>query len=155
MTAKPKRIPALQGGKSIKPGGIYWMRYVIPAMLFYVIFMAFPMLDSIRLSLYEGTAGAREFVGLDNYVRLFTDEVVSKRFWNAFGNNWIFFAYHMILQNALGQSAAGERRAGIPGSFASGLAWRPRDGAVGGVPGFRMAVGGHPDHDVRRRLPKH
>jgi raffinose/stachyose/melibiose transport system permease protein len=102
MTAKPKRIPALQGGKSIKPGGIYWMRYVIPAMLFYVIFMAYPMLDSIRLSLYEGTAGAREFVGLDNYVRLFTDEVVSKRFWNAFGNNWIFFAYHMILQNALG-----------------------------------------------------
>ena len=68
MTAKPKRIPALQGGKSIKPGGIYWMRYVIPAMLFYVIFMAYPMLDSIRLSLYEGTAGAREFVGLDNYV---------------------------------------------------------------------------------------
>ena len=102
MTVKPKRIPALQGGKSIKPGGIYWMRYVIPAMLFYVIFMAYPMLDSIRLSLYEGTAGVREYVGLANYVRLFTDEVVSKRFWNAFGNNWIFFAYHMILQNALG-----------------------------------------------------
>ena len=59
MTAKPKRIPALQGGKSIKPGGIYWMRYVIPAMLFYVIFMAYPMLDSIRLLLCEGTAGAR------------------------------------------------------------------------------------------------
>ena len=102
MTVRTRRIPALQGGKSIKPGGIYWMRYVIPAMLFYVVFMAYPMLDSIRLSLYEGTAGVREFVGLENYVRLFTDEVVSKRFWNAFGNNWIFFAYHMILQNALG-----------------------------------------------------
>ena len=102
MEAKRKRIPALQGGKSIKPGGIYWMRYMIPALLFYVVFMAYPMLDSIRLSLYEGTAGTREFVGFANYVRLFTDEVVSKRFWNAFGNNWIFFAYHMILQNALG-----------------------------------------------------
>ena len=102
MTAKPRRSPAFQGGKTIKPGGIYWMRYVIPALVFYVVFMAYPMLDSVRLSLYEGTAGVRAYVGLANYVRLFTDEVVSKRFWNAFGNNWIFFAYHMILQNALG-----------------------------------------------------
>ncbi len=102
MTAKPRGIRAFQGGKSIRPGGIYWMRYVVPALLFYVIFMAYPMLDSVRLSLYEGTAGVREYVGLANYVRLFTDEVVSRRFWNAFGNNWIFFAYHMILQNALG-----------------------------------------------------
>ena len=96
------RHPALQGGRSIKPGGVYWMRYILPALLVYGIFMAYPMLDSVRLSLYEGTTGTRQFVGLANYVRLFTDEVVSKRFWNAFGNNWIFFAYHMILQNALG-----------------------------------------------------
>ena len=103
MKAKTGKIQAaFQGGKTIKPGGFYWMRYVIPAMIFYVVFMAYPMLDSVRLSLYEGTAGVRTYVGLDNYVRLFTDEVVSKRFWNAFGNNWIFFAYHMILQNALG-----------------------------------------------------
>lgn len=102
MTAKPRKNPAFQGGGSIRPGGIYWMRYVIPALLFYVIFMAYPMLDSVRLSLYEGTAGTRQFVGFANYVRLFTDEVVSTRFWNAFKNNWVFFAYHMILQNALG-----------------------------------------------------
>ena len=102
MTAKSRTSRAFQGGKTIRPGGIYWMRYVIPALVFYVVFMAYPMLDSIRLSLYEGTAGTRTYVGLANYVRLFTDEVVSKRFWNAFFNNWIFFAYHMILQNALG-----------------------------------------------------
>ena len=102
MTAESRKHPAFQGGKTIKPGGFYWMRYVIPALVFYVVFMAYPMLDSIRLSLYSGTAGEREFVGFANYVRLFTDEVVSTRFWNAFGNNWIFFAYHMILQNALG-----------------------------------------------------
>ena len=78
------------------------MRYVIPALLFYVVFMAYPMLDSVRLSLYSGTAGTRDFVGFANYVRLFTDEVVSKRFWGAFRNNWIFFAWHMLLQNSLG-----------------------------------------------------
>lgn len=102
MTVKQNTIRAFQGGTSIKPGGIYWMRYVIPALAFYVVFMAYPMIDSVRLSLYSGTAGTREFVGLANYVRLFTDEVVSKRFWNAFRNNWVFFAWHMLLQNALG-----------------------------------------------------
>ena len=97
-----QRHPALQGGKSIKPGGVYWLRYVIPALLVYTLFMAYPMLDSVRLSLYEGTTGTRTFVGFANYVRLFTDQVVSTRFWNAFKNNWIFFGWHMILQNALG-----------------------------------------------------
>jgi len=97
------RHPAFRGGDSIKPGGLYWLRYIIPALLVYGIFMAYPMLDSVRLSLYSGTTTAnRTFVGLANYVRLFTDAVVSKRFWNAFGNNWVFFAFHMILQNSLG-----------------------------------------------------
>lgn len=97
-----QRHPAFQGGGSIRPGGVYWLRYIIPALLVYAVFMAYPMLDSLRLSLYSGTTGVREFVGLDNYVRLFTDPVVSRRFWNAFGNNWVFFAFHMLLQNSLG-----------------------------------------------------
>lgn len=97
-----KKYGAFQGGGSIKPGGAYWILYILPAMLFYVVFMAYPMIDSIRLSFYSGTTGTREFAGFANYVRLFTDPVVSTRFWNAFGNNWIFFAYHMILQNSLG-----------------------------------------------------
>ncbi len=94
--------PAFRNGASIRPGGFYWIRYVIPALVVYVVFMAYPMIDSVRLSLYTGTTGTREFVGFANYVKLFTDEVISKRFWNALGNNWIFFAYHMILQNCLG-----------------------------------------------------
>ncbi len=97
-----KKCGAFQGGGSIKPGGAYWILYILPAMLFYVVFMAYPMIDSIRLSFYSGTTGTRDFVGFANYVRLFTDPVVSTRFWNAFGNNWIFFSYHMILQNSLG-----------------------------------------------------
>lgn len=68
----------------------------------YCMFMAYPMLDSVRLSLYEGTTGARTFVGFSNYVRLFTDPEVSARFWGAFRNTWVFFAYHMMVQNVLG-----------------------------------------------------
>jgi len=91
-----------RGGGSIQPGGVYWIWYVVPALLVYVVFMAYPLIDSVRLSLYTGTAGAREFVGLANYTRLFTDSVVSERFWNALGNTWIFFGYHMLVQNVLG-----------------------------------------------------
>ena len=98
-----QRHPALRGGGSIRPGGVYWLRYIIPALLVYAVFMAYPLLDSFRLSLYAGTtASNREFVGFANYVRLFTDDVVSKRFWQAFRNNWVFFGFHMILQNSLG-----------------------------------------------------
>ncbi|NLO15474.1 MAG: sugar ABC transporter permease [Clostridiales bacterium] len=68
----------------------------------YSIFMAYPMLDSIRLSLYAGTTGSREYIGTANYVRLFTDPVVSARFWGAFKNTWVFFAFHMLVQNVLG-----------------------------------------------------
>ncbi len=96
------RLPSHRGGGSINPSGGYWMRYVLPALLVYMVFMAYPLVDSVRLSLYSGTTGAREFVGFANYVRLFTDSVVSVRFWNAFQNTWVFFAFHMFLQNVLG-----------------------------------------------------
>ncbi len=90
----------------LDPGGRYWIWYILPALMIYCLFMAYPMLDSVRLSLYKGTTGARVFVGLDNYVRLFTDAEVSARFWGAFKNTWVFFAYHMLLQNVLGMMFA-------------------------------------------------
>lgn len=92
----------LQRQSSLDPGGRYWIWYILPALLMYCLFMAYPMLDSVRLSLYQGTTGSRTFVGFSNYVRLFTDAEVSARFWGAFKNTWVFFAYHMLLQNVLG-----------------------------------------------------
>ncbi|MEG1525064.1 MAG: sugar ABC transporter permease [Clostridia bacterium] len=87
----------------LNPGGRYWVWYVLPALFFYVLFMAFPLIDSIRLSLYTGTqAGGQTFVGLDNFKRLFTDAELSTRYWKAFGNTCIFFLIHMLAQNVLG-----------------------------------------------------
>ena len=101
MSIKP-RAAVNRGGGSINPDGRYWVRYILPAFLVYALFMAYPLVDSVRLSLYTGTTGAREFVGFANYVRLYTDSVVSVRFWNAFKNTWVFFAFHMFLQNVMG-----------------------------------------------------
>ena len=91
-----------RGGGSINPGGSYWIAYILPALLVYLVFMAYPLVDSVRLSLYTGTTGSRVFTGFDNYVKLFTDATVSARFWGAFRNTWVFFAFHMLIQNVLG-----------------------------------------------------
>ncbi len=65
--------------------------------------MAFPLLNSIRLSFFSGASSANtEFVGLKNYLRIFTDSTISTRYWAAFSHTWIFFAVHMVVQNVLG-----------------------------------------------------
>ncbi len=79
-----------------------WYLYLLPALFFYVAFMAWPLADSVRLSLYATTdAGARTFAGFDNYVRLFADPETASRFWGAFRNTWYFFLIHMVVQNVL------------------------------------------------------
>jgi len=83
--------------------GRNWIWYLLPALLIYTVFMAYPLLDSIKLSFYSGTtSGNRVFVGFSNYITLFTDAEKSARYWDAFGHTWIFFAIHMLVQNVLG-----------------------------------------------------
>lgn len=88
--------------RSQNPTGSYWIWYIVPAMLVYVIFMAYPLLDSIRLSLYTGNSANREFVGMQNFIKLFTDEFYSGLYINALKNTIIFFIIHMLVQNVLG-----------------------------------------------------
>ena len=92
----------IRGDSSLNPTWHYWMLYLLPGVIIYIVFMAYPLLDSIRLSFFTGTGAERTFTGLSNYVKLFTDEVISTRFWTAFGHTWIFFAIHMLVQNVLG-----------------------------------------------------
>ncbi|HOA22427.1 MAG TPA: sugar ABC transporter permease [Aggregatilineales bacterium] len=80
-----------------------WVIFMLPAIAVYVAFMAFPLFNSMRLSLYTGQGLTPErFVGFDNYVRLFTNPLWRDAWLNAFGNTWVFFAVHMLVQNTLG-----------------------------------------------------
>jgi raffinose/stachyose/melibiose transport system permease protein len=80
-----------------------WLPYLAPALIFYVVFMAWPLLNSLWLSLYTGTAGTgRTFAGFDNFTRLFTVEQYAQRYWGAFGHTFIFFFIHLVVQNGLG-----------------------------------------------------
>ncbi len=85
-----------------KKGQYMWLVYILPALVFYTLFMAFPLADSIRLSFFSETSGQTVFVGLENYKELFTNPVFSERYWGAFQNTWYFFFIHIVVQNVLG-----------------------------------------------------
>jgi raffinose/stachyose/melibiose transport system permease protein len=88
---------------SVEPSGWYWLLYIIPALLIYIIFMAYPLLDSLRLSFYTGSNSSnREFIGFLNFKKLFTDETLSVRYKGAFSHTIIFFLINMVFQNGLG-----------------------------------------------------
>jgi raffinose/stachyose/melibiose transport system permease protein len=80
-----------------------WLPYLAPAMVFYVVFMAWPLINSLWLSLYTGSAGiGRSFVGFDNFIKLFTVENYSERYWSALAHTVLFFIFHLMVQNGLG-----------------------------------------------------
>lgn len=77
--------------------------FLAPAVLVYTVFMIYPIFDSLRLSLYNtGPDRTAEFVGLGNYVTLFTHDQWAPRLANAVWNNVVFFLVHMFVQNPIG-----------------------------------------------------
>ncbi|MFG3440455.1 carbohydrate ABC transporter permease [Nonomuraea sp. NPDC047897] len=55
---------------------------VLPALVGFMVFKAYPILAAMYISLTTGAGAARSFVGLDNYVRLVNDPL----FWTSLGN---------------------------------------------------------------------
>jgi raffinose/stachyose/melibiose transport system permease protein len=89
------------------PWATYIIIFLAPAAIVYTVFAIYPLFDTIRLSLYEqDSTGVAHFVGLGNFITLLTDPHWSGPFWNAFKNNLIFFAVHMIVQNSIGLALA-------------------------------------------------
>jgi len=76
--------------------------FLLPAALLYGAFILYPIIDSIRLSFFRWS-GFRtetpEFVGLDNYRRLFTADPV---FWRAFGNSALWVVLTLAIPMVLG-----------------------------------------------------
>lgn len=83
--------------------------FLAPAVLVYTALMIIPLADTLRLSAFANAAPgepSRAYVGLANFVRLFTDPRWSAAFWNALRNNVMFFAIHMLIQNPAGVALA-------------------------------------------------
>ncbi|HEX3052442.1 MAG TPA: sugar ABC transporter permease [Aggregatilineaceae bacterium] len=80
-----------------------WIMFLVPAVVIYTIFMAYPLINSMRLSLYTGVGFRPDhFVGFDNYNELVTNPIWKDRFVGALRHTFIFFMIHMAVQNSLG-----------------------------------------------------
>ena len=71
--------------------------FVLPAFLYMIVFVGYPIVSNIILSFQDVTAsnlvkGIKNFVGLENYISLFNDTVFLKAF-----SNTLFFTISCIL----------------------------------------------------------
>lgn len=72
--------------------------YILPMFLFFGIFLLYPLINTVRLSFYEwnGFDPDMTFVGLQNYVEMFQDEVFFKAF-----ENFAIYAVGVIVAEML------------------------------------------------------
>ncbi len=73
--------------------------FLAPATLVYTAVMIFPLMSTLYQSFFSPDWA---YVGLGNFVMLFTDPRLSASFWNALVNNVWFFIVHMLVQNPVG-----------------------------------------------------
>lgn len=79
--------------------------YTLPAVLFVLLMMVFPILYTVRISFYEWSMSAKtppKWVGLDNYIALITDG----RFWDTVQQTFVFTFGALIVQTVLGVAIA-------------------------------------------------
>jgi len=79
--------------------------YTMPAVLFVLLMMVFPILYTFRISFYEWSMSSTtppKWVGLDNYIALLTDA----RFWVTVKQTFIFTFGALIVQTVLGVAIA-------------------------------------------------
>ena len=80
--------------------------FLLPAFIVYSAVMILPLIETLRLSLFNTVDGQSTFVGLGNFKVLFGDERWAHDFWNALKNNLVFFVIHMLVQNPMGVALA-------------------------------------------------
>jgi raffinose/stachyose/melibiose transport system permease protein len=70
--------------------------FLAPTLLFMAVFVVWPIIQSFEISLYKwnGIDPVREFIGLDNWTRLWADSI----FWRAFGNNLWVVVLSIVIQ---------------------------------------------------------
>ena len=78
--------------------------FVLPALILFCVFVAYPFLQGFPMSFtkWDGMSPKRPFVGLDNYIKLFSDPNVL----NAAKNTVIFTLCTMLGSNLLGLAFA-------------------------------------------------
>src|ERR1700751_2203373 len=102
-----KRVrPALRPAKASDDSLRFlpWL-FLAPSLLIYTVVVVYPMVYSAYLSLFQwdGISPTKIFVGIGNYVILFTQNDV---FWIALKNNAIWLVFALLLPTSIGLGLA-------------------------------------------------
>lgn len=75
--------------------------FLLPALVIYAVFALYPIVDALVLSWYDwdGVSEERNFVGLNNYVQIFTQDPV---FWTAVRNSLVWMGLSLLVPTTLG-----------------------------------------------------
>lgn len=78
--------------------------FLLPTIFFMAVFVVWPIVSSFEISFYKwnGIDPVREPVGLENWQKLFEDEI----FWRAFGNNLKVVVLSIAIQMPIGMLLA-------------------------------------------------
>lgn len=83
------------------------MVFVLPALVLFLVFIAYPLVTALSYSLFNWTGILRgQFVGLANYIELFTKEPYRSALPNAFWHNILLLVGAMVFQNTVGLGLA-------------------------------------------------
>jgi raffinose/stachyose/melibiose transport system permease protein len=79
--------------------------FLLPALVIYAVFALFPMVDGLWLSFFDwdGVSADRNWVGLENYVQILTQDPV---FWRAVSNSVIWVTLSLIIPTTIGLAFA-------------------------------------------------
>lgn len=84
--------------KRILLTNIKWLSFVIPSLVFYIIFFIMPSLSGAFYSFTDWDGVNATFIGLENYTKLFQDaEILS-----SFKNTIFYTLFISVIQNVLG-----------------------------------------------------
>lgn len=56
--------------------------FLLPALAFFIMFVAYPMLRGIYMSFFDYSLTSFNYIGLDNYITLYHDKTFHKSMWN-------------------------------------------------------------------------
>lgn len=83
------------------------LAFVAPAAVLFAVLILYPMAAALSYSFFGWKGTLRDgFVGIGNYVTLFTQEPYATELWRGFGHNLLLFLGAFVFQSSLGLGIA-------------------------------------------------
>ena len=93
------------------PEGLFAWLLVVPALLFIAVIVAWPLVETLRLSFTDARLGGENYVGLENYQDLWGD----RKFWQTIGRTFFWMFLSVGLKLVMGLIGATLLNAAVPG----------------------------------------